>query len=80
MEALAGAVFVIPIKMSKSSYTRLLCMMILVIIALILGIVMKLSGDSYGFIRIGKQIALHMLPQMSFLYILPHILGMGNYG
>ena len=78
--ALAGAVFVSLFNQNVlgnlSSILRLPCMMILYwFIALILGIVMKLSGDklnSYGFTgnRIGKQIVSGIIASlvMSFLF------------
>lgn len=76
---MAGAVFVSLFNQNVlgnlSSILRLPCMMILYwFIALILGIVMKLSGDklnSYGFTgnRIGKQIVSGIIASlvMSFL-------------
>ena len=90
--ALAGAVFVSLFNQNVlgnlSSILRLPCMMILYwFIALIPGIVMKLSEDklnNYGFTgnRIGKQIVSGIIASlvMSFLFtFLPHIIGMGNY-
>lgn len=85
---MAGAVFVSLFNQNVlgnlSSILRLPCMMILYwFIALILGIVMKLSGDklnSYGFT--GNRLYQVLLLPLSchfFFTFLPHIIGMGNY-
>lgn len=89
---LAGAVFVLLFQQNVLSnlsiILRLPCMVIFYwFIALIPGIVMKLSGDklsSYGFIRNGivKQVASGIIAAlaMSVLFtLLPHMIGMGDY-
>lgn len=90
--ALAGAVFVLCFHQNVLGnlpiILRLPCMVIFYwFIALIPGIVMKLSGDklhNYGFIRngIGRQIVAGMMVGLvlSFLFtLLPHMIGMGDY-
>lgn len=90
--ALAGAVFVLCFHQNVLGnlpiILRLPCMVIFYwFIALIPGIVMKLSGDklhNYGFIpnEIGKQVVSGIIAAlaMSFLFtLLPHMIGMGDY-